>query len=371
MIILIIALCGCIVGYTQEPILKFEKKLTITLDVNSVKNGNTIIWDLKGLKGLDIDGILATEQPDINNGREIIVQVKRINERTRKEIEFTFKIDNITEDYKAILQEGITLIPDSVKVVFQINSKKEDATAEMKKSTVDSLENKQPTADDNVSVLPEHQEIWYIIMAGLGLILIIAIINLIVSMKIKNAIPPKADNDTSSKIGYDDTSLKDEIKQISTHITGLESGLSKAIEEKMFILQESINSKLEEMPSPSEEQPIEKEDELPPVISEKKFSESYVNTPIRDYIEDNDIKQDYTKYCIYIVKFITEDKAYYKINTNPDAFEAIANVVTMLGDFSNETNGKIPTGVRTDEPGELQRDGNRWRVVKPLKFTIK
>ena len=365
-IIFIIAFCSCIVGYTQDPIVKFEKKLTITLDADSIKK-DTIIWRLKGL---NVDQILEEHQSDFTDkDKKTIVEVSRKKEE--KEIWFIFKIDSITEDYKAILQEGITLIPDSVKVVFQINSKKEDATAEMKKSTVDSLENKQPTADDNVSVLPEHQEIWYIIMAGLGLILIIAIINLIVSMKIKNAIPPKADNDTSSKIGYDDTSLKDEIKQISTHITGLESGLSKAIEEKMFILQESINSKLEEMPSPSEEQPIEKEDELPPVISEKKFSESYVNTPIRDYIEDNDIKQDYTKYCIYIVKFITEDKAYYKINTNPDAFEAIANVVTMLGDFSNETNGKIPTGVRTDEPGELQRDGNRWRVVKPLKFTIK
>lgn len=370
-IILIIVFCGCIVGYTQEPILKFEKKLTITLNADSIKNDSTITWNLKDLKGLDIDGILATEQPDINDDREIIVQVKRINERTRKEIEFTFKIDTFTEKYKAILQEGITLIPDSVKVVFQINSKKEDATAEMEKSTVDSLENpQQPIADDNVSVLPEHQEIWYIIMAGLGLILIIVIINLIVSMKIKNAISPKADNDTSSKIGYDDTSLKDEIKQISTHITGLESGLSKAIEEKMLILQESINSKLEEMPSPSEEQPIEKEDELPPVSSENEITNGYVNTPIRDYIEDKDIKQDKTKYCIYVVVFRTKDEAEYYINIDPEALDTITHSIYQLEGFSDETNGKV-TGVGTVECGKLQRNGNRWKVVKPLKFVLK
>lgn len=365
MIILIIALCGCIVGYTQEPILKFEKKLTITLDADNIKKDSTIIWDLKGL---GVDEILANEQPDFVGNDSTIVKVKR--NQTKQKIEFIFNIERITEDYKTILQKGITLIPDSIKVVFQINDKNEDIASGKEQVAVDSLENlQQPIADDNVTAFSEYQEIWYII-AGLGLILIVVIINLIVSIKIKNAIPQKADNDTSSKIGYDDTSLKEGIKQISTHIMGLESGLSKAIEEKILVLQKSINSKFEEMTSLSKERLTEKEDELPPVISEKEITNGYVNTPIRDYIEDKDIKQDYTEYCIYIVQFITKDKAYYCINTAPEALPAIKNVATMLGDFSNETNGKKPTGVRTDKPGELQRDGNRWKVIKPLKFTI-
>lgn len=368
-IILIIAFCGCIVGYTQEPILKFEKKLTITLDADSVKNGNTIIWDLKDLTGLNVEQILEEPQFDFKdkNDKTIVEVNRRENEQ---KIGFIFKIDSITEDYKAILQEGITLIPDGVKVVFQIN-KKEDFVAGEGNAAVYSLENpQQPIANDNVIVIPEHQEIWYII-AGLGLILIAAIINLIVSMKVKNTISPKADTNTLSKIGYDDTSLKEEIKQLSTDITNFESKLSKIIEEKIFVLQENINSKLEEVIPLSDEQLAEKGNELPPVINDKVISEGYVNTPIHDCIEDNDIKQDYTEYCIYIVQFITKDKANYYINTAPEALQAIINVANMLRDFSDETHGKKPTEVRTDEYGELQRDGNRWKVIKPLKFTVK
>ena len=354
-IILIIAFCGCIVGYTQEPISKFEK-LTIPLNPDTVTKGSTIIWDLNGLQGLDVDKILETQQPDFNKGNEKIVEVKRIKDK--REIQFIFKIDSITEDYKAILQEGITLIPDTVKVVFQI-----------KATPIDNLNHPQLIADYNI-IFPEHQDIWYII-AGLGLILIAAIINLIVSIKIKNTIPPKADANTLSKIGYDDTSLKEEIKQLSTDITNLESKLSKIIEEKIFVLQENINSKLEEVIPLLDEQPAEKRNELPPVINDKVISEGYVNTPIHDCIENNDIKQDYTEYCIYIVQFITKDKANYYINTAPEALQAIINVATMLRDFSDETHGKKPTEVRTDEYGELQRDGNRWKVIKPLKFTVK
>lgn len=365
-IILIIAFCGCIVGYTQEPILKFEKKLTITLDADSVKKDSTIIWDLKGL---GVDEILANEQPDFVGNDSTIVKVKR--NQTKQKIEFIFNIDRITEDYKTILQKGITLIPDGIKVVFQINDKNEGIASGKEQVAVDSLKNlQQPIADDNVTAFSEYQEIWYII-AGLGLILIVAIINLIVSIKIKNAIPQKADNDTSSKIGYDDTSLKEEIKQLSTDITNFESKLSKIIEEKIFVLQENINSKLEEVIPLSDEQLAEKGNELPPVINDKVISEGYVNTPIHDCIEDNDIKQDYTEYCIYIVQFITKDKANYYINTAPEALQAIINVANMLRDFSDETHGKKPTEVRTDEYGELQRDGNRWKVIKPLKFTVK
>lgn len=360
-IIFIIAFCSCIVGYTQDPIVKFEKKLTITLDADSIKK-DTIIWRLKGL---NVDQILEEHQSDFTDkDKKTIVEVSRKKEE--KEIWFIFKIDSITEDYKAILQEGITLIPDSVKVVFQIDNKVKGENA-----AVDSLEiSQQMIANDNVIIIPEHQEIWYII-AGLGLILIAAIINLIVSMKIKNTISQKADANTLSKIGYDDTSLKEETKQLSTDIANLESKLSEIIEKKIFVLQENINSKLEEVTLLSDEQLSEKEDELPPVIVEKEVFKGYVSTPIHDYIENNDIKQDYTEYCIYIVQFITKDKANYYINTAPEALQAITNVATMLRGFSDETNGNKPTEVRTDECGELQRNGNRWKVVKPLKFTIK
>lgn len=366
-IILIIAFCGCIVGYTQEPILKFEKKLTITLDADSVKNGYTIIWDLKDLTGLNVEQILKEPQFNFKDKNDKTIVEVNCREKEQK-IGFIFKIDSITEDYKAILQEGITLIPDGVKVVFQINKKEDVAVG---KAAEDSLKNlQQPITDDNAIVIPEHQEIWCIIV-GLSLILIAAIINLIVSMKIKNTICKKADNDTSSKIGYDDTSLKEEIKQISTHIMGLESGLSKAIEEKMLILQESINSKLEKETLSFDEQPVENGNELPPVINGKVIPKGYVNTLIYDYIEDKDIQQDYTEYCIYIVEFRTKDEANYFINTDPKALSKIANSAYKLVGASDETNGIQVTGVRTDECGELRREGNRWKVVKPLKFTIK
>lgn len=91
-----------------------------------------------------------------------------------------------------------------------------------------------------------------------------------------------------------------------------------------------------------------------------------------DGFSDQELLDEEDSETIFELTFLTPQSASFKISTNTNAQRyALSNSPYFLGKTSQYDS--FPSGnslIKTDQPGELKLQGNKWLIIKPIKISF-